>query len=53
MPNRKTLVKFLEVIFAKKQEPFIFIIDEWDCIFRMHKIRKRLGQGTWNFYESY
>ncbi len=40
MPNRKTLVKFLEVIFAKKQEPFIFIIDEWDCIFRMHKNEK-------------
>ncbi len=46
MPNRNTLVKFLEVIFAKKQEPFIFIIDEWDCIFRMHKKKKE----TWTRY---
>ena len=37
VPKRKTLMKFLELIFVKTQEPFIFIIDEWDCVFRMHK----------------
>ncbi len=37
VPKRKTLVKFLELIFVKTQEPFIFIIDEWDCVFRMNK----------------
>lgn len=33
----KSLVDVLADIFAQKNIPFIFIIDEWDCIFRMHK----------------
>lgn len=37
MPRRKTLVKILEQVFAQYKIPFIFIIDEWDCIFRVHK----------------
>ena len=32
-----SLVDVLADIFALKKIPFIFIIDEWDCIFRMHK----------------
>ena len=31
------LVRTLKDIFAKKSIPFVFIIDEWDCIFRIHK----------------
>ncbi|MGN0594341.1 MAG: AAA family ATPase [Hominimerdicola sp.] len=31
------LVRSLKDIFAKYAVPFIFIIDEWDCIFRIHK----------------
>ena len=31
------LIDVLDDIFAQKKIPFIFIIDEWDCIFRMHK----------------
>ena len=31
------LVSVLEEIFAQTEIPFIFIIDEWDCIFRIHK----------------
>ena len=46
VPKRKTLVKFLEFIFVKIQEPFIFIIDEWDCVFRMHKNNKE----SWTKY---
>ena len=46
MPKRKTLVKFLELIFENTQEPFIFIIDEWDCIFRVHKNNK----DAWSKY---
>lgn len=37
MPSRKTLDKVLATIFNTTKIPFIFIIDEWDCIFREHK----------------
>jgi len=37
MPRRKTLVKMLEQAFSQFRIPFIFVIDEWDCIFRVHK----------------
>lgn len=32
-----SLIDVLNDIFAQKQIPFIFVIDEWDCIFREHK----------------
>ncbi len=31
------LVSVLDEVFQEKKIPFIFIIDEWDCIFRVHK----------------
>jgi len=31
------LISVLEEVFAEKSIPFVFVIDEWDCIFRMHK----------------
>ena len=31
------LVLVLKTIFSEKRIPFIFIIDEWDCVFREHK----------------
>ncbi|MCD8336873.1 MAG: AAA family ATPase [Lachnospiraceae bacterium] len=31
------LIRSLKDVFAKYKVPFIFIIDEWDCIFRTHK----------------
>lgn len=33
----KKLARSLKDIFAKHSVPFIFVIDEWDCIFREHK----------------
>ncbi len=36
-PKRQTLLKVLGTIFAQTDIPFVFIIDEWDCIFRIHK----------------
>ncbi len=36
-PKRQTLLKVLAAIFSQTGIPFIFIIDEWDCIFRIHK----------------
>ena len=34
MPRRKTLVKVLEQAFVQYKIPFVFIIDEWDCVVR-------------------
>lgn len=34
LPRRVTLISILEKVFLKYQTPFVFIIDEWDCIFR-------------------
>lgn len=31
------LVTVLRALFSRDQKPFVFIIDEWDCIFREHK----------------
>ena len=35
--DEKSLVTALEDIYSEKEEKFIFIIDEWDSIFRVHK----------------
>ena len=35
--DKEDLVSSLLDIYAEKTEPFIFIIDEWDCIFREYK----------------
>lgn len=40
MPRRKTLPKILDTIFIATKIPFVFIIDEWDCIFREFKNNK-------------
>lgn len=37
MPRRVNLVNVLEKAFSQFKIPFIFIIDEWDCIFRKNK----------------
>lgn len=36
-PKRQTLVRLLQSVFVQTKIPFVFIIDEWDCIFRIHK----------------
>ncbi len=36
-PKRITLVKVLATIFATKGKSFVFVIDEWDSIFRVYK----------------
>lgn len=36
-PRRVTLFKVLEKVFSQYQIPFVFIIDEWDSVFREHK----------------
>ena len=39
MPRRISLTKVLTSAFNQFKIPFIFIIDEWDCIFRKSSIR--------------
>ena len=36
-PKRQNLIKIIAAIFSQTNIPFIFIIDEWDCIFREHQ----------------
>lgn len=42
----KDLVSVLEEIYSQKKSKFIFIIDEWDCVFRV-------GQETNSSYKLY
>ena len=37
MPRRVTLINVLEKVYQQFKIPFIFIIDEWDCVFREWK----------------
>jgi len=36
-PKRQNLIKIIAAIFSQTNIPFIFVIDEWDCVFRVHK----------------
>ena len=36
-PESFTLQEILRKIYAKNRVPFVFIIDEWDCVFRVFK----------------
>lgn len=36
-PQRKSLIKVLASIFEEIKIPFVVIIDEWDCVFRVYK----------------
>ena len=35
--DSKDLVSSLEDVYAETKIPFVFVIDEWDCIFRVHQ----------------
>ncbi len=49
MPRRKTLLNVLNKAFAQFKIPFIFIIDEWDCIFRELKNDKESQEKYLDF----
>ena len=46
------LVSVLDEVFQEKKIPFIFIIDEWDCIFRVHKSDENSQTIYLNFLRS-
>lgn len=35
--NRTDIIDVLQEIYSESRIPFVFIIDEWDCIFRENK----------------
>ncbi len=39
----------LKQLYGAKGERFIFIIDEWDCVFRLAKQRKDIQKNIWTF----
>ena len=44
------LTENMKEIYAETNEPFIIIIDEWDCIFRNTQKIKRLRNDIWIFF---
>ncbi len=52
MPYRKTLEKVFATIFNATKKSFIFVIDEWDCIFREHKKDKASQEAYLKFLRN-
>ncbi len=51
-PKRENLIKVIAAIFSQTKIPFIFIIDEWDCIFRVHKSDENSQTKYLNFLRN-
>ena len=52
-PKRENLIKVIAAIFSQTNTPFIFIIDEWDCVFRMHKSDSDAQTKYLNFLRNF
>lgn len=52
MPRRKTLPKVFSCIFSETRIPFVFIIDEWDCVFRVHQNNAEAQKQYLDFLRS-
>ena len=50
--DEEMLVDVLDEIYAYTQEGFIFIIDEWDCIFREYKVDREAQKKYLDFLRS-
>lgn len=46
------LISVLDEVFQEKKIPFVFIIDEWDCIFRVHKSDEKSQTKYLNFLSN-
>lgn len=51
-PKRQNLIKIIAAIFSQTNIPFVFIIDEWDCIFRVHKSNENSQTKYLNFLRN-
>ncbi len=47
--DRSDLVEALKDIYAAHRQPFVFIIDEWDCIFREYKTDREAQETYLDF----
>ena len=52
MPRRITLLNVLNKVFSQYKIPFIFIIDEWDYVFRMFKDKNEDHKEYLNFLRN-
>lgn len=50
--DSESLIRTLQDIYAKTKIPFVFIIDEWDCIFRESKGNKEAQELYLDFLRS-
>jgi len=50
--SKNILSLYLSKVFSKTNEPFIFIIDEWDCIFREYKEDKEAQKKYLDFLRN-
>ena len=50
--DSENLIRTLQDIYAKTKIPFVFIIDEWDCIFRESKGNKEAQELYLDFLRS-
>ncbi len=52
LPKHRGLMNVFNKHFAKYQIPFIFIIDEWDCVFRIHQQDKTAQKEYLDFLRN-
>ncbi len=50
--NNKKLIRVLDDIYSQTNETFIFVIDEWDCIFREYKEDKKAQNQYLDFLRN-
>ena len=43
------VIECMQDVYAQKKQPFIIIIDEWDCIFREYKENKEAQEKYLDF----
>ena len=49
LDDEEDLISTLEIVFAETGVPFVFIIDEWDCVLRYYKDDES-AQKTYLYY---
>ncbi len=53
MPRRMDLGNYMATVYAETKIPFIVIIDEWDCIFRVHQEDKEAQTKYLDFLRNF
>lgn len=53
LENTENLALCLDMVYQVTGEKFIFLVDEWDCIFRLRRGKKRNMNNFLSFYELF